>query len=57
MEEREGERARRDCFAAQSRWLITWARRAHHATVRLDDRRPIEGVPVVLEESGKVLTR
>jgi hypothetical protein len=50
-EERQGGRAWSDCFATQSRWLMTWARRVHHATVRLDDRCTIERVPVVLEES------
>ena len=50
-EEREGGRVWNDCFEAQSRWLMTWARQVHHATVRLDDRCTIEGVPVLLEES------
>ena len=50
-EERQGRRAWSNCFEAQSRWLMTWARRVHHATVRLDDRCTIEAVPVSLEES------
>jgi hypothetical protein len=50
-EERQGGRARSDCFDALSRWLMPGARRVHHATVRLDDRCTIERVPVVLEES------
>ena len=33
-----------------SRWQMTWAQRAHHATVRLDNCT-IDRVPVVLEKS------
>jgi hypothetical protein len=49
-EEREGGTAWSRCFDIQSRWLMTWVRQVHHATVAID-RCTIATVPVVLEES------
>jgi hypothetical protein len=49
-EEREGGVAWQQCFAVQSRWLITWTRQARQASVRLDTCT-IHHVPVLVEES------
>jgi hypothetical protein len=49
-EERQGGTAWRQCFDTQSRWLITWVRQVHHATVATD-ACTIATVPVLLEES------
>jgi hypothetical protein len=49
-EEREGGAAWQGCFAAQSRWLMTWVRQVRHATVRLDSCI-MDQVPVQREES------
>jgi hypothetical protein len=49
-EERQGGTAWRQCFDTQSRWLVTWVRQVHHATVAID-ACTIATVPVLLEES------
>ena len=49
-EERQGGKDWDDCFELTSRWQMTWAQSAHHATVRLDNCT-IDRVPVVLEKS------
>jgi len=49
-EERQGGEAWRECFGAQSRWLITWVRQVSSARVSLATCA-IENVPVVPVES------
>ena len=48
--EQQGGTVWQQCFEAQSRWLITWVRRAHHARVTVGTCT-IDRVPVAMEES------